>query len=63
MMKLNASGGIEVHVAAAQPKGVPAENWLPITRGDLGIGLIMRVYQPDQEKYKTWKAPKAEMVK
>jgi len=43
-MKLNASGGIEIYVAAEQPKGVPAENWLPITRGDLGIGLIMRVY-------------------
>lgn len=36
-MKLNASGGIEIHVAAKQPKGVPAENWLPITREDLGI--------------------------
>jgi hypothetical protein len=30
-MKLNASGGIEIYVAAKQPKGVPAENWLPIT--------------------------------
>ena len=62
-MKLNASGGIEIHVAAKQPEGVPAENWLPITREDLGIGLIMRVYQPDLEKMKTWKAPKAEMLK
>ena len=62
-MKLNASGGIEIYVAAEQPKGVPAENWLPITRGDLGIDLIMRVYQPDQKKYQTWKAPKAEMLK
>ena len=62
-MKLNAKGGIEIYVAAEQPKGVPAENWLPITRGDLGIGLIMRVYQPDLKKYKTWKAPTAEMVK
>ena len=52
-MKLNAKGGIDVYVAAAQPKGVPAENWLPITRGDLGIGLIMRVYQPDLKKMKT----------
>ena len=62
-MKLNAKGGIDVYVAAAQPKGVPAENWLPITRGDLGIGLIMRVYQPDLGKMKTWKAPKAELIK
>jgi hypothetical protein len=62
-MKLNASGGIEIHIAAEQPKGVPAENWLPITRKDLGIDVIMRVYQPDLKKMKTWKAPKAEMVK
>ena len=62
-MKLNASGGIEVYIAAEQPKGVPAENWLPITREDLGIDVIMRVYQPDLEKMKTWKAPKAEIIK
>jgi len=62
-MKLNASGGIEIHIAAAQPKGVPAANWLPITRGDLDLNIIMRVYQPDLEKMKTWKAPKAELVK
>jgi hypothetical protein len=61
-MKLNAKGGIDIYVAAEQPKGVPAENWLPITRKDLGIDLIMRVYQPDLKKYKTWKAPKAKMV-
>jgi hypothetical protein len=61
-MKLDAKGGIEIHVAAEQPKGVPAKNWLPITRKDLGIDLIMRVYQPDMAKYKTWKAPSAEMV-
>jgi hypothetical protein len=61
-MKLNASGGIEIHIAAAQPKGVPAENWLPITRGDLELDIIMRVYQPDLNKMKTWKAPVAEKV-
>jgi hypothetical protein len=61
-MKLNASGGIEVYVAAKQPKDVPAENWLPITREDLDLDVIMRVYQPDLEKMKTWKAPKAERV-
>ena len=62
-MKLNAKGGIEIYVAAEQPKGVPAENWLPITRKDLGIDVIMRIYQPDLAKYKTWKAPQAEMIK
>jgi hypothetical protein len=61
-MKLNASGGIEIHIAAAQPKDVPADNWLPITRGDLELNIIMRVYQPDLKKMKTWKAPMAEMV-
>ncbi len=62
-MKLNASGGIEIHIAAKQPKGVPAENWLLITREDLDLDVIMRVYQPDLKKMKTWKAPKAEMLK
>jgi hypothetical protein len=62
-MKLNASGGIEIHIAAEQPKGVPAENWLPITRSDLELDIIMRIYQPDLEKMKTWKAPMAELVK
>ncbi len=61
-MKLNASGGIEIHIAAEQPQGVPAENWLPITRGDLALNVIMRIYQPDLEKMKTWTAPKAEKV-
>jgi len=42
---------------------VPAENWLPINRGDLGIDVIMRIYAAVLEKYKTWKAPKAEMLK
>jgi len=61
-MKLDDSGGIAIYIAAEQPQGVPAENWLPITRGDLGIDVIMRVYQPDLKKMKTWKAPKAEMI-
>jgi len=61
-MKLNASGGIEIHIAAEQPEGVPAENWLPITRTDLDLNVIMRVYQPDLKKMKTWQAPKAKQV-
>jgi hypothetical protein len=62
-MKLDKAGGIAIYIAAEQPKGVPKENWLPITRENLGIDVIMRVYQPDLEKMKTWKAPKAEMLK
>ncbi len=61
-MKLDASGGIEIHIAAEQPQGVPEENWLPITRKDLVLDVIMRVYVPDLEKMKTWEAPKAEKV-
>ena len=61
-MKLDASGGIEIHIAAEQPEGVPAENWLPITRGDLDLDVIMRVYQPDLQKMETWTAPMAEKV-
>jgi hypothetical protein len=33
-MQLNAEGGIEIHIAAQQPAGVPAENWLPVSRQD-----------------------------
>ena len=59
-MKLNADGGIEIYVSAEKPVGVPTENWLPINRKDQGIDIILRVYAPDLEKMKTWKAPKAE---
>lgn len=62
-MKLNDDGGIEVYVAEKQPEGVPAENWLPITHKDEKLDIILRIYMPDLEKYKTWKAPKAEMIK
>jgi hypothetical protein len=61
-MKLDDSGGIEVHVAAERPEGVPKENWLPINREDLDLDIILRVYQPDLEKMQSWKAPKAEKV-
>jgi hypothetical protein len=60
--KLNADGGIEVHIAAEKPAGVPEENWLPINRGDEGISFTLRIYAPDLEKMKTWKAPSAERV-
>ncbi len=62
-MKLDKDGGIAIYIAARQPKGVPADNWLPIVRKDEGIGTVMRIYVPDLEKMKTWKAPKAEMIK
>lgn len=61
-MKLNADGGIDVYIAAEKPAGVPEENWLPIKRQDENLDVILRIYIPDMEKYKTWKAPKAEIV-
>jgi len=59
-MKLNAQGGIEIHVAAEKPDCVPPENWLPINRGDYGINTMMRIYAPDLERWKTWSPPLAE---
>ena len=34
-----------------------------ITRKNLDLDVIMRVYQPDLQKMKAWKAPKAQMIK
>jgi hypothetical protein len=56
---LSAINRTEIYIAAEKPDGVPAENWLPIQREDLGLNIILRVYAPDLEKMKTWKAPKA----
>ena len=61
-MKLNADGGIKIYISAAKPDGVPPENWLPINRSDQGIDVILRIYAPDLEKMKTWKAPVAEKI-
>ena len=60
--KLNEEGGIEIHVAAQKPAGVPDENWLPINRGDEGLDIRLRVYAPALEKMKTWKTPHAVQV-
>ena len=61
-MKLNAEGGIDIYIAAEQPAGVPIENWLPIERADIDLSPQLRVYVPDLEKMKTWKAPTAEII-
>lgn len=60
--KLNAEGGIEIHIAAVKPDGVPPENWLPINRGDIGISPMFRLYAPDLAKAKTWTEPTMEIV-
>ena len=61
-MILDADGGIAIFIAAEQPEGVPAENWLPLVRGDYGIDVIMRIYAPDLERFANWTAPQAEML-
>jgi hypothetical protein len=61
--KLNEDGGIDIYIAAKKPAGVPAENWLPIKREDEELTVTLRVYAPDLEKMKTWKAPKAKILK
>jgi hypothetical protein len=61
-MKLNDAGGIEIYVAAGKPEGVPEDNWLPIARKDENIDVIMRLYEPDLEKFKIWKPPVAERL-
>jgi hypothetical protein len=62
-LKLNGDGGIEISVAAEKPEGVPEENWLPINRQDENLDIILRVYEPDLDKMKTWTPPRAEVVK
>ena len=60
--KLNEDGGIDIYIAAEKPDGVPDENWLPLNRKDEEIDLILRIYVPDMEKIKTWKAPVAQKI-
>ena len=61
-MKLGDDGGIEIHISAGKPEGVPEENWLPIERKDLDLSPQFRLYVPDLEKLKAWTPPKAEKV-
>jgi hypothetical protein len=61
-MKLNKDGGIAIYIAAKKPDGVPDENWLPINRKDEDLSVNLRIYVPDVQKMKTWKAPKAKML-
>ena len=60
--KLDEDGGIRIVIAAEPPEGVPEENWLPINREDMDLDIIMRLYAPDLEKYKTWTPPKAKKL-
>jgi hypothetical protein len=62
-MKLDKDGGIAIYIAARKPKDAPEENWLPINRKDEDLSVSLRIYVPDREKMKTWKAPGAVLVK
>jgi hypothetical protein len=61
-MQLDEDGGIEVYVAAEKPEGVPEENWLPINRKDENMDIVLRIYEADLDKMKTWETPKAEKL-
>jgi hypothetical protein len=61
-MKLDTDGGIEIYVSAEKPEGIPEENWLPINRKDENLDIIMRIYLPDLEKFKTYTPPRAEKI-
>lgn len=58
-VKLDEQGGVEIHIAPAQPEGVPAQNWLPSGGGAGQVDVMLRVYGPDIEAMKVWQAPKA----
>lgn len=57
--KLDENGGIRIAIAAEQPEGTPEENWLPIERQDVERNVIMRLYNPDLEKFKRLTPPQA----
>ena len=61
-MQLDEQGGIEIHIAAEKPAGVPEDNWLPISRKDENMDVVLRVYVPDLEEMKTWRPPIAERL-
>ena len=61
-MKLDADGGIAIHNATEKQENVSEENWLPISRKDEDMDIVLRVYVADLEKMKTWTAPKAKKL-
>ncbi len=60
--KLNDNGGIRIVISAEKPDGVAEDNWLPINRGDYDIGVIMRLYAPDLERFSVWTPPVAKRL-
>jgi hypothetical protein len=41
---------------------VPEDNWLPISRKDEDMDVILRIYVPDLEALETWELPTAERI-
>ncbi|QSP94933.1 hypothetical protein LPB19_00455 [Marinobacter salinisoli] len=46
--------------AASQPEGVPADNWLPLNRGDYGIDSGFRFYVPGLEESEVFGPPRVD---
>jgi hypothetical protein len=61
-MALSAEGGIDIYVAAEQPEGVPAENWLPINRQDEVLEAGLRICVPEFEAFQIWPAPQVQII-
>ena len=61
-MQLDSEGGIEIHIGAEKPTGVPEDNWLPINRKDENMDVILRIYEPDLKQMRTWTPPVAEII-
>jgi hypothetical protein len=61
-MQLDEEGGIEIYIAAEKPAGVPEDNWLPISRKDENMDVVLRIYVPDLEEMKTWQPPLARQM-
>ncbi len=61
-MMLGRDGGLEIHIAAGRPEGVPEVNWLPIPREDLELSMMIRMYHPDLARFAEWQPPKAVRV-
>jgi hypothetical protein len=41
---------------------VPEDNWLPISRKDENMDVVLRIYVPDLEEMKTWQPPLARQM-
>lgn len=44
-LQYNPDGSLSISIATAQPEGVPAANWLPVSQGRFNVRL--RVYGPE----------------